>query len=156
LVSKAPNFVFGTNFLINKVKNRGKFLFTSCFPGTSMSHTSIRSFDDVGGGSQSAVALQKARAIFTNGVKKITTEEERKEKQRRPRLLYSTGRRPTGSRIRKPWESSPMGCPALPGLQGRSHLVTLLGHSAAPHPQAQPSRAFFKASKYRQFLHRWI
>jgi hypothetical protein len=34
LVSKVPNFYMETNFLINKVKNSGKFLFTSCLLDT--------------------------------------------------------------------------------------------------------------------------
>jgi hypothetical protein len=36
LVSKVRNCLTETNFLINKVRNRGNFLFTSCLPSTNM------------------------------------------------------------------------------------------------------------------------
>jgi hypothetical protein len=36
LISRLPNYCVEPNFLNNKVKNRGKFLFTTCLHGTNM------------------------------------------------------------------------------------------------------------------------
>jgi hypothetical protein len=40
MISKVPNYIMETNFLINKVKNRNKLFFTSCLYCTSMDEVS--------------------------------------------------------------------------------------------------------------------
>jgi hypothetical protein len=43
LVLKVLNYPMVINFLINKVKNKGKFLFTSCLPSINMGVSSPKS-----------------------------------------------------------------------------------------------------------------